>query len=216
MRCNLCKRPIASGVEARKMIVEFTQPNRTTKLFGYQMPDGELTAATGVLFRGWHNRCFHVVRKRAARGDVVSGRILSGAVPTGYDLAAGQGTELLSVRLAQLQEVARRIGRAVGDPAVTEAWRADEHGGPYPHVHELPLDTYQLHAHLRYAHGVEELTAPARSVHEELHARLALEATRTARDNDPGHRPPEDVDWRRPETVDIDSIIWTNSHGEAQ
>ncbi len=204
MRCNHCKRTIAAGVEARKLIAEYTQPDGTTVVFGFQMSAGELSAATGVLVRGWHNRCYHIVRKRAARGDAVTGRVLSGAVPTGYDLAAGAGTAPLSARLAQLQAVATRIGKAVGDPAVTEALRADEHGGPYPHTHPMRLDTYQLRAHLRYGHGSDPdgQSAGLHTVHDEAHARAVLDATRAARAADPGHHPPEESDWRRQLVVD--------------
>ena len=48
MRCCHCKRLVAAGVEAQKMIVEYLQPGDTTKLFGHLMPDGPLSAATGM------------------------------------------------------------------------------------------------------------------------------------------------------------------------
>lgn len=69
MKCHQCKRNIAAGAEAQKMIVEYRQPDDTLLIFGFLMPAGPKTAATGQLVRGWHHKCWHIVRKREARGD---------------------------------------------------------------------------------------------------------------------------------------------------
>lgn len=226
MKCRSCKRNIAAGAEATKLIVEYRQPDGTTKVFGYQMPDGPLAKATGQIVAGWHGKCFWVVRKREQRGDAVTGRVLNG-IPTGYDIgnlvlsreefdalgltvqqARAQGTAYLSARLEQLRAVARRIGKSVGDATVAEALRADEHGGPYPHSHHLRLDTYQLRAHLTYAHGQPATGGaaagtPLQDVHDLLHARAGLDQVRAARGDDPGHTEPAERDWRDQATADL-------------
>lgn len=218
MRCTVCKKDIPSGAEARKMIAEYTQDDGTTKVFGYLMHDGELSAATGRLIRGWHHKCFHVVRKREARGDQVTGRVLVGAVlPTGYEIAelvdAADGTRFLSERVELVRAVARAVGMPVGDPMVTEAFRAMEHGGPYPHTHHLRLETYQLLGHLRYAHGIDFDPAggvPAQQQHDELHAeqraQAALEAIRDDRDADPGYTATEETDWREQVVTELNEL----------
>jgi hypothetical protein len=222
MRCCSCKRNIAAGVDAQKMIVEYTQPDGSTKIFGYMMSDGPLSAATGQLLRAWHFRHYHIQRKREQRGDAVNGRILTG-VPTGYDIGAlvltreqaaelglspeqARGTAYLSQRLEELQALANRVGKSIGDGEVLEAFRAEEHDGPYRHSHHLPLEIYQLLAHLRYAHGLDETqrsSAPAHTLHDELHARAALAATDAARRADPGHVDPPERDWREQTVIDV-------------
>lgn len=67
MRCTVCKTLIAAGVDQQKMIVEYVQPDGAVKTFGYLMPDGPLTAATGTLHRAFHHKHYHVVRKQNAR-----------------------------------------------------------------------------------------------------------------------------------------------------
>lgn len=74
MRCFHCKRTIAAGAEAQKMIVEYQQRDQSVRTFGYLMPDGPLTAATGQILRGWHGKCFHIVRKRQNRADNAAGQ----------------------------------------------------------------------------------------------------------------------------------------------
>lgn len=208
MKCNACKGNIASGVEAKKAIIEYQQPDGTTKIFGYMMPDGPLSQATGRIVRAWHNKHFHVVRKREAKGDAVHGRVLSGA-PTGYTEA---DTEAMGANLDALRAVAARIGKAIGDPEVTEAYRAQCHGGPYPHSHHLPLETYQLIAHLRHAHGFThpagafEADGAPQSVHARLHAAAALAATTAARAADPDHTEPAERDWREQVAIDITEL----------
>lgn len=224
MKCCACHRGIASGVEAKKMVVEYTQPDGSTKLFGYQMPDGELPAATGRILRGWHAKCFHVQRKREARGDAVTGRVLAGG-PTGYDIhsmvltrddlvalgitaeqARAQGTAHLTERLNRLRAVARSIGKAVGDLTVLEAFWAEEKGGPYPHGHHLPMEMYQLAAHLRYAHGINGPITDSVRVHKELHAHMELSRRIDDRDADPGHQDPQESDWRTQLVATLDDL----------
>lgn len=201
------------------MIVAYRQPDGSTKIFGHLMPDGPLTAATGQLLRGWHSKCFHIVRKREARGDAVTGRVLGDRLPTGYDIAgivltrdeadalgAAPDTRYLSERLAALRAVAQRVGKPIGDPEVTEAFRAAEQGGPYPHTHDLPLETYQLLHHLCHAHGLDWVDIGARAVHAELHARAALDGHRQQRADDPGETPTEETDWREQVAVDVEHL----------
>ncbi len=210
MRCTHCKRPIAAGVEAQKMIVEYRQGDATTRIFGHLMSDGPLSAATGQLLRGWHHKCFHIVRKREAKGDAVTGRVLGGGIlPTGYDIAAlvdDGDTRVITDRLDEMRAVAQRVGKPVGDPAVTEAFRAEQHGGPYRHTHDLPMETYQLLHHLHHAHGINWVEADARGLHAELHARAALEQVTAGRDADPGHTPTEESDWREQVVTDLDQL----------
>lgn len=230
MKCHSCHRNIPAGVAAEKMIIEYLQGDGSTKVFGYMMPAGRLSEATGRILRGYHHKCYWIRRKRENRGDPVSGRVV-GSLPTGYDIAAmvvnrddiealgltedqlrERGTAALSARLDKLREVARRIGKGVGDPTVTEAFRAEERGGPYEHAHEFRLDdAYQLGAHLRYAHGyVAEPTAGAaprwHRVHDELHAQAALAATTALRHADPGHVEATESDWRHHVVAEITEL----------
>lgn len=225
MRCCSCQRNVAAGVEAAKMIVEYVQDDGTMRLFGYMMSDGPLADASGRMVRGWHHKCYHVARKREARGDAVTGRVLAGT-PTGYDVndlvltkddveALGltpaqvrdRSTAHLSAALERLRAVAGAIGRGVGDARVQEAFAASERGGPYGHQHTHRLDTYQLAAHLEYAHGLADakLLRPSTGLqdqHAELHARRAqaqVSADRLADTDDA----PAERDWRTQYTADI-------------
>lgn len=221
MKCSVCKRNIAAGADAQKMIVEYAQPDGTTKIFGYMMADGPLTTATGQILRAWHHKHFHIQRKREQRGDAVTGRVLTG-IPTGYEIgdlvltreeagalgfteeqARERGTAHLSAQLQRLHEVAARIGKRVGDPYAHEAFWADQHHGPYPHTHHLRLETYQLLAHLHYAHGFDWVEVGAQGVHNELHAQETLAQAQAARLADPGHIDPPERDWRDQAVVDI-------------
>lgn len=78
MKCHVCKRNIAAGAEAQKMIVEYRQDDGSTLIFGYLMQAGPKAAATGQLVRGWHHKCYHIVRKREARGEGAEGRPQTG------------------------------------------------------------------------------------------------------------------------------------------
>lgn len=204
MKCDSCHRSIASGVDAQKMICEYRQSDATVKVFGYMMSDGDLRHATGQLVRGWHHKCYHIVRKRAARGDAATGRVMP-AMPTAYDIASGAGQERIAelrTAVADMQALAREVGKPVGDPFVHEAYLAREAGGPYQHTHTMRLDDYQLIAHLRYAHGWLSAGGPGHSKlpfhekHSQLHAQAALDRTTAARIHDPGHEEPTERDWR--------------------
>lgn len=198
------------------MIVEYRQADGTAKVFGYMMSDGPLTAATGQILRGWHHKCFHAVRKREARGNAVTGRVVSG-VPTGYSIgslvltreefdalgltveeAREQSTEYISDLVRNLRRVAKRIGKGVGDPTVLEAFWAEEEGGPYMHTHHLQLEVYQLRAHLAFAHGADFRIGSqgVHAVHEQLHRLMD-------RENDPGHVEPKTTDWRDQLMIEI-------------
>ncbi len=198
------------------MVVEYRQPDGSVKLFGYMMSDGPLNAAHGQMVRGWHSKCYHVARKREARGDLVTGRVVAGT-PTGYDIhqlvlsredlaalgitveqARRRSTAQLSERLAVLRSLAARLGKGVGDAIVQEAFLAHEHGGgPYAHEHQHRLDTYQLMAHLRYAHGLpdEQLHDAVQDQHALLHALIRQDAILADRVSDEESDPPE-RDWR--------------------
>jgi hypothetical protein len=212
VRCTSCLRNIAAGVEAQKMIVEYRQPDGSLKVFGYMMSDGPLAKATGQMVRGWHHKHFWVEKKREARGDAVTGRVVAGG-PTGYDIdqialskddlvalgiteaeALSRGTGHLSARVARLRELAEQIGKGVGDPQVAEAFAAAEHGGPYYHQHAHRLDTYQLIAHLRYAHGVGDVSEHPHELHGDLHAQAALSGILSDRADDAEQR--RTTDWR--------------------
>jgi hypothetical protein len=227
MRCVSCQRNIAAGVEAQKMIVEYRQDDTGTKIFGYMMSDGPLSAATGRIERGWHHKCYHIARKRAARGDAVTGRVIANT-PTAYDIeqlvlsrddlaalgmseaqARAQGTLSLSTRLSRLREIAQTVGKGVGDAVVQEAFAADQHGGPYVHQHTHRLETYQLIAHLEYAHGNRDAGlfrsgSGLQDAHQGLHAAQALEAIRARRADDPDAETDTERDWRTQYTADIE------------
>ena len=201
MRCASCKCLIASGAQAAKMVVAYLQEDGRTTLHGYQMPDGPIATATGRIAQAWHAKCFHIQRKRRERGgDEVTGRILAGG-PTGYQ---PNDTTALAAPLAQLRELATAMGKAVGDLAVAEAWRAQQAGGPYRHTHDpaSPLSAYQLLAHLAYAHGAQPSRLPE-MVHIALHAQVGALA---ARADDPGHTTDTERDWREQLVLDIDTI----------
>ncbi len=198
MKCFSCHVNIPHGVAARKMIVEYLQADGSVKVYGYMMPDGPLSQARGRIFRGYHHKCFWIRRKREARGDAVTGRVV-GWLPSGYEIdeVVDSGTGRVSAQLDRLRDIARRVGKGVGDPTVTEAYRAEERGGPYRHAHEYPLDTYQLGAHLTYAHGIDVTgTDGWHARHDELHALARLADTQAARASDPGHTDQTETDWR--------------------
>jgi len=228
IRCYVCKNNIAAGAAATKMIVEYAQPDSTVKIFGYMMPDGPLSKATGRMVRGYHHKCFWVIRKREARGDAVTGRVLYG-VPTAYEIGAlvlsreefealgltadqarQQGTAYLTERLDKLRTIARRIGKGVGDATVLEAYWADTHAGPYPHKHHLPLEIYQLRAHLTYAHGLDAAAVHnrdgIRGVHDALHTAAVMAEIEMARETDPGYQAPGESDWREQVVEDVENL----------
>lgn len=225
MKCTSCLRNIAAGAEAQKMIVEYQQADDTVRVHGFMMPDGPISTATGAMLRGWHSRCYWVAKKREARGHEVTGRVVTGS-PTGYDIdalvmnrddltalgitpeqARERSTAGLSARVGRLREVAASIGRGVGDAQVSEAFAAQEHGGPYPHEHHHRLELYQLIAHLQYAHGVaaQSLLSATDGLHEHhmlIHARRRQEEIRAERTAD-AEPEPATRDWREQFTADL-------------
>jgi hypothetical protein len=226
MRCASCHRNIAAGVEAQKMIVEYEQSDGSIRIFGYMMSDGPISAATGQMVRGRHHKCFWIAKKREAKGDAVTGRVVAGG-PTGYDIAQlvldrddlaalgitpeqarERSTALLTARVNRLRAVAEGIGKGVGDPQVQEAFAADEHGGPYDHQHHHRLETYQLIAHLEYAHGLKDLKllrtqSGIQDQHAEMHAQQSLSNIQKDRlaDDEPE---PRTRDWREQHTAVIE------------
>lgn len=225
MRCCSCQRNIAAGAEAQKMIVEYQQSDGSSRIFGFGMTDGAITQATGRMVKGWHHKCYHVARKRAARGDAVTGRVLADT-PTAYNIrqfvmskddldalgltveqARERGTLYLSTKLNRLREIAASIGKGVGDPTVQEAFAADEHGGPYAHQHTHRLEMYQLIAHLEYAHGITD----AKLLHShggliDLHGELHVSRTQhdiRARRLDEAEPEPQIRDWRTHDTAEL-------------
>lgn len=207
------------------MIVDYRQADGSIKVFGYMMSDGPIATATGQMIRGRHHKCWWIAKKREARGDAVTGRVVAGA-PTGYDISqaalskddladlgitaeqARERSTALSARVSRLRQIADRVGKGVGDPQVQEAFAADVHGGPYPHHHEHRLETYQLIAHLQYAHGVDDLRLLQTRValhdrHAELHAQAAAELIRADRVTD-GEPEPRTTDWREQHTAEIE------------
>lgn len=202
------------------MVVEYRQADGTVQVRGYQMPDGPLSQATGQMVAGWHSKCFYVAKKREARGDQVTGRILTDA-PTGYSIgelvlnredldalgltleqARERSTVALSAQVNKLRDLARSIGKGVGDAHVQEAFAAQEHGGPYPHEHHHKLDAYQLIAHLHYAHGAPRrgLRLSLEDEHTLAHRQDRIAADRRRDDE------PESVsrDWRIQFTAEIE------------
>ncbi len=188
------------------MICTYTQADGSIKTYGHQMPDGPLAKAAGRLTHGWHNKCWHAARKREARGDLVTGRVLgTDVLPTGYT-ADGHDSRLLTGRLAELNEIAAQVGKPVGDPTVSEAYRAKQHGGPYPHAHTMPLDTYQLRAHLLHAHGTDPDAVPSvRDAHVEAHTRQAASALFERRADEPETTPAES-DWRPQVAMEVENL----------
>lgn len=192
------------------MVVEYRRSDGTLKLHGYMMPDGPISTATGALVRGWHHKCFWIAKKREAKGDAVTGRVAGGGI-TGYNIDTAIADESLThmkAKVERLRELAESMGKGVGDPQVTEAFNAVERGGPYPHSHHYRLDTYQLIAHLEYAHGVADQsllgsTGGLREAHIGLHARQAADQISALREAD-GEADPATRDWRPQFTAELE------------
>lgn len=182
------------------MVCEYDQEDGTVKVFGTALADAPLDQATGTLKRGWHLKCWTSAQKREGRGgDVVSGR-MQAHTPGAYS-ETGDGTGArVAAELTRMTEIARELGTGTQDWRVKEAYRAELHGGPYPHSHVTRLEDFQLRPHLLYAHGyrwqTEETFAELRGMHDRLHARQALAQTQDSRARDPGHEEPAERDWR--------------------
>lgn len=202
LRCCVCLRNIAAGAEAQKMIIEYQQADGGLKLFGFEMPDGPITGATGAMVRAWHAKHFWMAKKREAKGDAVTGRVVPSGI-TGYTGIDTEAQAHLHEKIDRMRELADAMGKGVGDPQVTEAFNAQERGGPYPHVHHYRLDTYQLMAHLVYAHGELDRTADMRERHVSLHAQTAASDIRALRKLD-GETEQTVRDWRPQFTAEIE------------
>jgi hypothetical protein len=73
MKCAECKRDIRRGVEEAKRVEYRRQPDQTVKVFGYQMPDGSLEAATGILVKVIHSKHYWAQHKAQQRGGPHAG-----------------------------------------------------------------------------------------------------------------------------------------------
>jgi hypothetical protein len=210
MRCTYCKRPISSGVEKTKMIVSYQQEDGSTSIFGYLMADGPISSATGRLLQAWHHKCYHIVRKRVARGGQVTGRAAAGVIPDAYDPMAQQdtttpGSDRAVRRMQDLRDFATQRGMGFGDTALSEAYQAHLNGGPYEHVHVLPVNIHQLLAHLHYAHGIQEPGSGMQFTHSALHAGAAKDRLNASKE-DLEPTPEHPIDWRTQTTVEISDL----------
>lgn len=68
MRCALCKLPVRRGAEEHKRVEYHQMPDQTVKVFGWQMPDGPLAAASGQLIKVLHSKCYWAAVKAERRG----------------------------------------------------------------------------------------------------------------------------------------------------
>lgn len=207
MRCTSCHRNIAAGAEAAKMIVEYRQTDGSTSLNGYMMPDGPITAATGAMLRGWHSKCYWISKKREAKGDAVTGRVVQTGI-TGYSAMTDESHLHMTAKLDRLRTLAESMGRGVGDAQVTEAFNASERGGPYTHQHQHRLDVYQLIAHLEYAHDIRDQNLLSSQgglldLHIRLHAQQVQADIRAWRQAD-GEDEQTIRDWRTQYTAEIE------------
>lgn len=80
MKCQVCRRDIRRGAEEQKRVEYRRQPDGSVKVYGYQMPDGPLSAATGPLVKVIHSKHYWAESKDQARGGPHAG----GAIPA-YD-----------------------------------------------------------------------------------------------------------------------------------
>lgn len=144
MKCIDCRRSIAAGIEAQRMVCEYLQADGTVKIFGLQMSDGPLSQATGRLLTGHHNRCYWAATKRRAR-EAAQGTASEGTT-TSYDIArrAVTGEEAshldpqqaladsaqLAAELHARAELRRTTERRQADPGYSEPavqdWRAQD------------------------------------------------------------------------------------------
>lgn len=77
MTCSVCKRPIRRGVEEQKRVQYHRQADGEVKIFGYQMPDGPLSEATGPLVRVEHSKHYWARVKDERRGGPHAGGAIS-------------------------------------------------------------------------------------------------------------------------------------------
>ncbi len=89
MKCGICKRDIRRGVEQAKR-VEYHLVDGEEKVFGHQMPDGPLSAATGPLVRVIHSIHYWQQFKQGNRGGPHAG----GAITAWDDLDRSRHEEV--------------------------------------------------------------------------------------------------------------------------
>ncbi len=77
MRCYICKLPIRRGAEEQKRVEYRVQLDGTVKVFGYQMPDGSLVEATGILAKVVHSVHYWQEVKAQRRGGAHAGGVIS-------------------------------------------------------------------------------------------------------------------------------------------
>ena len=73
----MCRRDIRRGAEEQKRAEYHRQPDGTVKVFGYQMPDGPLSAATGPLVKVIHSKHYWSTLKAENRGGPHAGGAIS-------------------------------------------------------------------------------------------------------------------------------------------
>ncbi len=128
MKCGECRRSIAAGIEAKRMICEYLQSDGTTKVFGLQMPDGPLTQATGQLTRGWHNRCYWALRKRNLRDSSIADLAAAMSIPEeeARRLVTGPQQHTFDPAEMQARAMLRRIvDRRQADPGFAQPQPSD-------------------------------------------------------------------------------------------
>lgn len=74
MKCGDCQDEIRRGLEERKRVEIYTQPDGSEKAFGINMPDGLLSAATGTLRRAEHQKCWWAHKNKETRAATVLAR----------------------------------------------------------------------------------------------------------------------------------------------
>jgi hypothetical protein len=69
VKCDTCRKAIASGTEFRRRAEYHRHPDGTVRVFGHGMPDGELADAVGQLVAVKHSGCYWSARKHEQRAQ---------------------------------------------------------------------------------------------------------------------------------------------------
>jgi hypothetical protein len=77
VKCGQCKRDIRRGAEEQKRVEYRQQEDGTVLVFGYQMPDGPLSAARGRLVKVIHSKHYWANLKAESRGGPHAGGAVS-------------------------------------------------------------------------------------------------------------------------------------------
>ena len=169
----------------------------------HQQPDGSIainnpvdhTKATGPLVWAAHYKEFKEHDKREKRGgNATTGSSLGAVTPTAYDIDSGVDTRAITERQQLKRTIAQELGVDSENWRVAEELRARDHGGPYEHTHERPLESWKAEFHLQRAHGISLLPDDpwsAEAAHNAAHIRMARA----------GEERPE-TDWH--DSIDID------------